>query len=208
MQRLVKQIGYQWKVLCHPIDGFYDIVYKDKGSVLSASIIYFLLFVVEALRGSITGFIFNPDGIRSVSILNILISRIIPLLVWVLANYLISSITNGQGTLRAIYIATAYSLAPYMFLTVPLAIISNAMTKAESSIYTIMNILMVGWLILMFYLQVKEVHGYDVFEAIINILWILFAIAAMIAFALALSGITMQSANFVYQFVRETIGYV
>jgi hypothetical protein len=53
-----------------------------------------------------------------------------------------------------------------------------------------------------------EVHGYSIPEAIINTIWIIFAAAMVVLFALAFFGITYQSVNFLYEFLSEAIGYV
>jgi hypothetical protein len=52
------------------------------------------------------------------------------------------------------------------------------------------------------------VHGYSIPEAFFNTLWIIFGAVMLVLFSAAFFGITFQSANFLFEFLREVIGYV
>ena len=202
------QMLYLWKVLWHPIDSFYDIVYKGKGSVASASLIYVLYFVALVIQTMVTNFVFNPYGLHGTPIPQIFVMYVLPILVLVIANCLVSAIKGGQGTYKAVFIAKAYALAPVVIFIVPLALFSNILTGAEEAIYDSILLFVYAWMGFFIYLSIMEVHGYSITEAIRNTLWIVFAGAILVLFAFAFFGITFQSANFLYEFFREAIGYV
>jgi len=208
MRRLGEQIAYTWTFLRHPIDGFYDLRFSGKGSVASASVLLVLFFIAHLLRLEWTHFVFNPYRLLGTSVGRELLTTLLPVLIWVLANYLVSCITKGQGTFRAVYISAAYSLSPAIYFYIPIAIVSNLFTNAEASIYYFLTFVVNAWMLVLFYLQVKEVHGYEIGETIVNILWMLFAMVAIIAFAIALFAIVIQSVNFAVSFFREALGYV
>lgn len=202
------RLGYLWKVLWHPIDAIYDIVYKGKGSIPSACVIYMLFYIAVVLRTIVTNFIFNPYGLHGTSLVQLFTMNVLPILIFVIANCLVSSITQGQGTYKAVFISTAYMLAPYIIFAVPVSILSNAFSEAEKAIYLVAIWFVKIWVGFFIYLGVMEVHGYSIMEAIVNMLWILFASLMVVVFAFAFFGITYQSVNFLYEFIREAIGYV
>ncbi|WP_409344731.1 YIP1 family protein [Paenibacillus sp. MBLB4367] len=208
MRRLGDQLAYSWKFLWHPIDGFYDLRFSGKGSVASASVLLALYYGCQLLKLQFTHFVFNPFGLAFTSPFQQLLVSLLPVLIWVLANYLVSCITKGQGTFKAVYISTAYSMVPFIYFSVPVALVSNVFSNAEGAIYGFMNVLISAWIAVLFYIQVKEVHGFEVMETFTNIGWMLFAGVAIIAFAVALFGIVIQSVNFAVSFLREAIGYV
>jgi len=202
------QMSYLWKVLWHPLDGLYDIVYKGKGGIVSACVIYLLFFIAIILKTALTNFIFNPYGLHATSLSTIFITFVLPVLVLVVANCLVSSITQGQGTYRSVFISTAYMLAPYIIFAVPVSILSNIFSGAEEAVYLFTIWFVKIWTGFFLFLGIMEVHAYSIPEAIVNTLWILFAGVMVILFSLAFFGITYQSVNFLYEFIREAIGYV
>jgi len=201
-------MSYLWKVLWHPIDSFYDLAYKGKGNILASCTIYLLYFIVLILQAIVTGFIFNLAGLNFVPIPQIFAVNVLPVIVLIIANCLVSAIKQGQGTAKAVFITTAYVLAPVVVFIFPLSLVSNILTDAEAAIYEIAITFVYIWVGFFFYLSVMEVHGYSIPEAFINTLWIIFGAVMLVLFSAAFFGITFQSFNFLYEFIREVIGYV
>jgi hypothetical protein len=201
-------MSYLWKVLWHPIDSFYDLVYKGKGSVVAAGTIYLLYFIVLILQAIVTNFIFNPGGLHGTPIPQIFLINVVPVIVLTIANCLVSAIRQGQGTVKAVFIATAYVLAPVVVFIFPLSLLSNILTGAEAVIYESAVMFIYIWVGFFYYISVMEVHGYSIPEAFINTLWILFGAIMLVLFGAAFFGITFQSVNFLDEFLREAIGYV
>jgi hypothetical protein len=82
------------------------------------------------------------------------------------------------------------------------------LTGAEAAIYESAIMFVYIWVGFFFYLSVMEVHGYSIPEAFVNTLWIIFGAIMLVLFGAAFFGITYQSINFLYEFLREAIGYV
>jgi hypothetical protein len=115
--RLLKDMLFVRNLLRHPIDSFYDIKHGKRGSVLSATIIYIIAFLVFLWDRLFRGFIFNYSDAKNTSLLFIAALFFIPCFLWVTGNYLVSSINEGEGTYKKVYIGTAYALTPYFLLT-------------------------------------------------------------------------------------------
>lgn len=201
-------LSYVWRVLWHPIDSFYELAYKGKGNVWASLTIYLLYFIVIVLQTVLTNFIFNPMGLQGTPVTQILAIYVLPVFVLIIANCLVSAIKQGQGTNKAVFITTAYVLAPIVVFYLPLALISRFLSGAEADIYDIAVTFMYAWMFLFFYLAVMEVHGYSIPEAFVNTIWIAFCALLLVVFSAAFFGITFQSVNFLFEFIREAIGYV
>jgi hypothetical protein len=208
MKTHLTNFSYLWRVLVRPIDTFYELSYKGKGSIPVSAFIYFLYFAVLVFQVLVTGFIFNPGGIFAMPIPRIFTMYVLPVIVLTISNCLVCAIKQGQGTNKAVFIATAYALAPVILFIPPLALLSNVLTGAEASIYEAAIVFIYVWVGFLYYLSVMEVHGYSIPEAFINTIWIIFGAVMLVLFGAAFFGITFQSANFLYEFIREAIGYV
>jgi sugar lactone lactonase YvrE len=205
--RTVKELRYSLKVLRHPIDTYYDATRRGRGSLHTVLILFAAFFAVMIGERALTNFVFDQYGIRGVSLTSALMTYVMPLALWILGNYLVGAITKGQGTLKGIVISTVYALMPLILFTLPLALLSNVLTLAEQSIYWISRAVLYVWTGLLLFIQVKEIHGYEVGETVKNILWILFVAAMVVVAVAAVSGILFQAYNFLNEFFRELLAY-
>lgn len=208
IETLVQQLKFAPNVLLHPVDTYYDATRRRKGSLLSAAIVYIAFLALMLASRAVTSFTFDMEGIRGVNLVSFLLLYVAPIVLWILGNYLVGAITKGQGTMRGIIISTMYALMPLIVLSLPLAILSNALTLAEASIYSLAQTLIALWTVLLLFTQVKEIHGYGFGETVKNILWILFVAAMAVVGVLAIVGILIQGWNFLNEFIRELLGYV
>lgn len=199
----LKNIFY---IIRHPIDGFYEIRIGSSG-VFGAILMFVMTYICQLIVIYTTNFVFNPFNVYTINPLNVALSIYLPLLVWMMANYLVSTISKGHGTLKHIFVATGYSLTPYVLFSVPIAILSLILTLEESAIYSFIQNGLYAWVVFMFYLQVKETHDFEVFETIKVILWILFTMLMIVIFAVALFAIASQSFAFVREVITEALGY-
>ncbi len=206
--KLYQQMRYSLRMLRHPIDTYYEVTRLGKGSIASAVGMYVVFFAVMIAERALTNFVFDENGIHGVSLVSSAATYVLPVLLWIAANYLVGSITKGQGTFKGVVISTVYALMPLIVFTVPLALISNALTLAEGSIYWIIRGFLYLWVLFLLFIQVKEIHGYEFGETIKNILWILFVAVMTIVAVMAVVGILIQAYNFVNEFIRELLGYV
>jgi len=206
-----RQFGNFWfalRVMRTPSDTLYAALYEKRGNVGTA-IVWLLLYLLTAIVATgLTSFSFNAYGLRGFDLLVFLVFNLLPVLVWVLAGYLVGTITRGQGKLGGIFISTVYALMPLTLLRIPLALLSQALTLAESAIYFFFMGIMWAWTIILQLFAIKETQGYMPGESLKNTAWMIFVSAMTVIFAVALYGIGMQSVSFLDEFIRELIGLV
>ena len=166
----------------HPIDCYYDLKHGLRGSVLGASILYVLAFIVCLFSMGFTSFIFGGGLNYWQDPAIVALTIIAPVLLFVLGSYLISSINDGEGSLKNAYVACGYMFAPYIVFTPILTILSHVMTNSEAFIYSFCNLLILGYTLVLLYLAVKETHSYTPWKTVGNLLLtIAFIIIAVLA---------------------------
>ena len=179
--KLYQELVFPFYIFKHPGDGYYGIKREKKGSNFSATIYLLLFFMVYILWIYETSFLFNSNIPTEINIFQQMITIFVPFFLWVVANYLVCSIRDGEGKLSDVYQASSYTLLP-MIITLPLlTIISQGLTFNESFIYTtVMNL---GLIITGIYMviMVKEIHFYDMKPTIGNILISIFTALMLLA---------------------------
>ena len=123
--------------------------------------------------------------------------------IWNAANYLISTISDGEGRVRDVVIGTAYSLWPYALFALPIALISNVLTMNEVFIYSFSLNLVWVWTGIMFFIMVKEVHNYTFSETVRNVLVTIFTMGLFLLTGYILFVLFNQLFDFVSAIFQE-----
>ena len=162
------------------------------------------MIVIRILSLYVTGFVFNPFS--SVSYIPIEYEITITLgliLLWNAANYLISTISDGEGRVRDVVIGTAYSLFPYLLIALPVALISNVLTLNEIFLHDFTLNLMWVWVGIMLFIMVKEIHNYSFSETVRNVLLTLFTMGLFVLTGYILYVLFTQLFDFVSAILQE-----
>ncbi len=203
--RILRELGYIFKMLRHPIDGYYEIKHRKVMSTFTAIILYVILFVELILSEVFTGFIFNPSDVETISVMGIFVSSIAIILLFVVCHYLISSIVQGNGKLKDVFIATIASFAPVIIFLPFVIIISRFLTLNESFIYSFSTIGLWGWSFILLFFMIKEIQELEVGETIANILLTAVTMILFVAFGFLLYALASQIINFIKEVVMEVI---
>lgn len=203
--RLVKDLAFVGYFIKHPIDGFYYIRKQQRGSVLSASILYLLLVIVYFYSRLQTGFIFSGAGWSEFVPSRELLIVLGPIVLFIISNYLVSTINDGQGRFKDIYIGTIYALAPYLIFMIPITLLSNVITLNEAFLYQYAVILIYGWCLLILYFMVKEIHNYMISETVRNILLTIFGMIMLVLVGFILYILLNQVIDFVFSLIGEVM---
>lgn len=201
--RLVAQLLHVFRMLRHPIDGYYELEQGGKASVLSATILLVLMFGVRLFELYATSFLFSGVDPKKISVSTELLKVLIPLFAWIVSNYLVSVINDGEGRFKDIYKGTIYALSPYIMFGVPLALLSRTLTLMESVVYDYAYNFILIWCALLLFLMVKELHGYEMKETFKNIALTIVGMLIMALIAFILFGLSNQVWEFVYSLFQE-----
>ncbi len=135
-----------FRFIRQPADSFYYIKKDQRGSLTFALLLYLWVILSRILSLYLTGFIFSPYPSPAwIPVETELAYAVLAILLWNAANYLVSTISDGEGRLRHVVIGSAYSLFPYALFAVPIALLSNLLTLNEIFIYNFSTQLMWFW---------------------------------------------------------------
>jgi tetratricopeptide (TPR) repeat protein len=202
--RLIDDFAFMFRFIRQPADSFYYIKYKLRGSLRFALLIYAWIVVVRVLLLYVSGFVFSPYSTTwQINPEMEVVYTVVPIVIWIAANYLVATISNGEGSLRQVTIGSAYSLFPYVLFALPIALISNVLTLNEVFLYEFSNQLIVFWCAIMLLIMVKEIHNYSFNETLRNLLLTLFTMAMFLLTAYILYVLFSQLYEFVLSIIQE-----
>lgn len=178
---IIGTIKYPFYTMIHPVKGFSSLKDDKKGSVLIANCILFVFFIISIISRQNTGFLFNNNKTETFNIFVTLIMTIGAFVMWVTANWAVSTLVDGEGKFKEIWVFSAYSLMPFVIFTALQVIFSNVLSLDEQFFYNFFEILIFGWTAVCLFAAITEVHQFTikktVWICILTILGIVFCIA-------------------------------
>lgn len=203
--KLIKEVCYVKKFIKHPLDGFYEIKHENKMSIKSATFLYVIFFIWIILGNICTGFAFNTQDVETISLLKLFALSVLPMLLFVIANYLISSITEGNGKLKHVYIGTICSFTPVLIFYPFIILLSNFIVQSEAFLYTMPTMVMWGWSFALLYMMVKDIQELQFGENNKNIILTILTMILFVAFFFLVYILGKQLYDFIYDLLIEVI---
>lgn len=157
----VKDVLYALRCCRHPMDGFYEVRKQRQGSVLTASVLYALFFVAFMAYQTSKGFIYQTTRVENMDIGAIVLGFFAMLGLFLLCNYLDTSIHDGNGNFRQIYIVPAYGLIPTIVALVCVTVVSYGLTYNESFLLTIILAVGIVWSVITIFIGLQTIHQYE-----------------------------------------------
>lgn len=157
---------YAFTTARHPLDSYYDIRVGKKGTVLGASILYVLLFISFMLYMLGKGFIYQYYDVQDLDISSIVVGFFAIIILFVVCNYLVTSINDGQGSLKQVYMIPAYASIPLTIVFFGVTAVSYVVTTNEAFFLSVAMVIGVVWTVILLYIGLQTVHNYTAFETI------------------------------------------
>lgn len=184
-------------MIFHPFKGFWDLKHEKKGNAGSASFIVFLLVVVLILRRQFTGFILNFNKQNEMNVVVEILSVLAPLGLWCLSNWCITTLVDGEGSMKDIYITTSYALTPLLVINIPLLLLSNVMILEETAFYTVLDVISIIWTVLLILIGIMTVHQFTMPKTIATIAVAIVGMVIILFLILLFVSIIQQMVSFI-----------
>lgn len=184
VQHTLSTLKYSLYLITHPMDAFWDLSREKRGSLAATNIIVILALLTNIWKIQFTSFMFMTVYWDKVNILEITLSMLLPLVIGCLSNWSLTTLFDGKGTMRDIYMAVGYSLTPYVIIQIPMIIVSNFITVEESAFYFYINQFSVIWCGLLIFCAVMMVHDFSFGKALLAIVATIFGIVVIVFLAL------------------------
>lgn len=196
------QLAYSKKIIFRPLHGSWVLTRENKGSVKAATTILLAVSIMSLLQARFTGFIFDPNA-EDVNILAEFSKICLPVLLFTICNWAVTSLMSGEGSLKAIYMSTCYSLTPILFLYPVAILLSNIMVLEEGDFYSTFVTIALIWVFLLIFLGNMRIHDYTLGMAVIELVITVVVMLLIVFLAVLFFALVQQMASFVGNILEE-----
>lgn len=203
MKRLFSGIKYSFYTLSHPIRGFYEMRFENKGSKSGAVFIATCFTISLLLNRQLNGFIFNTENPKQFNIIEMTARIIIPLFLWCVANWSVTVLLDGEGRFVDIFMATAYSLLPVTITNIIVLFASHFLTIDEVQFISIIGAIGMFWTVMMLFLGILTIHQFTVTKNIFSIILTVIGMVFIIFLIILLASIFDKMFSYVDGIITE-----
>ncbi len=197
-----EELLYAFHLVFHPFDGFWDLKHEKRGSVRAGTTILGITIVAFLYQSIGQGYMFNTRADYSSAISQV-ISVLIPVLLWVIANWCLTTLFEGEGSLKDIYIATCYSLAPLPLFVVISTILTNVLTTSEGNMVSLLVTIGYIWVGILLFFGMVVTHDYTTGKNVITTVGTIIAMAVIMFIVILFSSLVIKMVTFVVSIISE-----
>lgn len=197
-----EELLYGFHLMVHPFDGFWDLKHEKRGSLRAAFTILGITVLAFFYQAVGRGYIFNPKDDYSTVFVQ-LIAVIVPVFLWAVANWCLTTLFDGEGSFRDIIIATCYSLAPLPAFVILSTILTNILTTSEGSIVNLLVVFGYIWVGYLLFFGMLVTHDYTLGKNFLITIFTIVAMAVIMFVAMLFSNLVIQMVTFVASIFTE-----
>lgn len=118
----------------HPFRNFQEIKYKKLGSVKIALVLTLLYFITGAVLVTASDFRYTTFDASTYNVAFQLGQTVGLILLWTVGNWAISTLLEGKGRLKDVFLVTTYSLLPMIVYNLLATVLGHVIASSSSAI--------------------------------------------------------------------------
>ncbi len=199
--------AWKWPfyIIAHPFEGFEDLRWKKAYNMKVAMVIVALFFIVSVCDKLLTGFLFDTSHVKVFNIVPIVIQSIVLFFTWVVGNWALCTLFDGEGTMKNICVNSAYALVPYIIGKAVNIVLSNCLLRTESAFITFVSYVTIVYSALLLISGMKTVHQYSIPKTLLFMFITLLAMLVIVILLVLLVSLFQQVYIFVYSIYTELL---
>ena len=203
MTEILNGLRHTFYIYSHPFDGFWIAKREKKGNVKSGIVILFLLVITTALRILNSGYLFSSGALSDFSIWLLSFAVVVLVVLYCVANWALTTLTEGMGTFKEIFITLMYALTPVVIANIPMTVLSQILVAKESAFFTFIDTVIIIWAIFLLLAGNMTIHEYTMTKSIITVVCTVLAMIAIAVLVFLICNLAQQVCFWVVSVVNE-----
>lgn len=209
--KTLEETGYagmaKWKYpfynMLHPSVGMSEMRYNKKESLPLAILFAFLWYASAVIMRQYEDYIFNDTNVNNLNIFMIFATTIGILLVGCIANWAITTLVDGKGTFKNIFIYASYALIPSAIAAFIVTLLSQVMVSDEAIFVTAILFVGYAWTAILLFMGMMTVHTFTTPKTILMVLLTVVGMLIIVFLMMLLVVLYSQVSTFITTIMYE-----
>lgn len=197
------QLEFSNYVIFHPIKGFWELKRENRGGLLSAVTLLVCAAAVRVAGSVTTGFIFNYTDLAEYSLFTDMLLVLGLFALWVISQWCVTVLMNGEGNFKNIFIAASYSLTPFIWLNFLAILSSQVLSLDEAELHSVLIAIGLIYTVFLLFMSVMSTHNYSAGKTFGVVVIMIIVILLIVFVGLLLITLTQQMVAFVQDLYNE-----
>ncbi|MCR5055169.1 MAG: YIP1 family protein [Lachnospiraceae bacterium] len=198
-----RELKYGLHVIFHPFDGFWDLKREKRGSLPAALTFVILTIMITTIEKQCTGFLFNQVRLKDVNVVVDILTVTLLYVLWCVANWCLTSLMDGEGKMKDIFIATGYALLPMILIRVPMVIMSLGITAEEGTFYYVLSAVSYIWTGILIFFGTMVTHQYSFKKTVLTCVCTVVGMGIIMFIGLLFFNVIQQMITFATTIYKE-----
>ena len=199
-----EEVLFVFHLIFHPFDGFWDLKHEKRGSVRAALLFMGLAVIAMFYRSVGAGYVLNPQGEYTTIMMQLLVI-FVPVLLFTIANWCLTTLFEGEGSLRDIFVAVGYSLLPLIVTIIPTTFFSNYIVSEEADLLSLIVVIGFIWTGFLIFFGTMVTHDYTMGKNVITVFGTIGGMAFIMFLGLLFTSLIMDIVTFITNYVSEIV---
>lgn len=197
------KFNYSSYVNFHPLDGFWVLKREKRGSYVVACIWLAGTIIAMIIANLFNGFIFNTNNLQTFNMMSNVAFVLGAVALWTVAQWCVTSLMDGEGKLGDIFIATCYSLRPYVVCNLIATVMSQVLLETEGDFYYVLTSLALVWVLMLLISSIMQTHDYSLGKTLLVLLIVLVVMLLIVFIGMLVMALMQQLTAFVKDIITE-----
>jgi len=157
------------------------------------------------LRLTLTSFQFVMVNMEYFNAVIVMLRILLPIFLWVVANWSLTTLMDGKGRMRDIYMAVAYALAPSVIINAAMIILSRLITYDEGAIYWVLAGFSALWTGILILAAMMMIHDYSLTKTILSSLLTIVGMGIMVFIFVVFFSLISDAAAYFVSLYKEIL---
>lgn len=203
VKRLISFYSLPLYIMVKPFDGFYAMKYLNEGTLKVAFLNLFLLLISYAINDQYASLVVNPQNPLELNSMRGWAMIVGALILFCVSNWSVTSLTDGEGRLKHIFMMVCYAMTPLVLTIVPATILSRALSAEEAGFYAMLMSVGVVYFVFLVYAGLVVIHNYSASKALLTIVLTFIALLIIVFLITLLFSLWQQLWVFGYSIYTE-----
>ena len=196
-----------WKhplyILSHPVQGWEEFKTEKKAKMWVSVFLLMMYVLMTILAFQFEGIITNKNNPQKFNSIQMVIYGVVPVVVIAVANWSVTTLLDGKGKMKEIFMMICYSLFPVTVFGFVNILLSNVLTLDEANFILLIDIL--AWVLTgyMAFMGLVVIHEYGIGKTLWSIILTVVAMLIIAFVALLIFDLAQQIYGFIYSLFKE-----